>query len=124
MRTVTKPRPIEPACSFDTFLSVLNNPAPAFAATPRTLRNHVGARQFGDFGAVLLAERPASADLSDRVARWREIDTTTRDDVPLRARAGQTASERRLQFALAVTSGTLGGWIVIGIVVAFITGKL
>ncbi len=124
MRTVTKLRPTEQGCSFDTFLTVLGNPAPALAATPRTLRDHVGSRQFGDFGTVLLAERPASADLSDRVARWREIDMAAREDMPLRAHPDQTAEDRRLRFAVAVTTCTLGGWVVIGIVVALLTGKL
>lgn len=124
MRAVTKPRPTEPACSFDTFLSALNNPAPAFAGTPRTLRDHIGARQFGDFGTVMMTEKPASSELSDRVARWREIDAAAREDMPLRARYDQTARERRFEFALAVTTCFLGGWIVIGIAVAFITGKL
>lgn len=122
MRTVTKLRPTEQGCSFDIFLAVLDNPAPVFAVTPRTLRDHVGSRQFGDFGAVLMAERPASADLSDRVARWRA--TEVREDLPLRAHADQSADDRRLRFAVTVTACTLSGGIAIGLAVAFVTGKL
>lgn len=115
-------RSFEQSCSFDRFLDVLDNPAPAFAGIPRTLREHVGSREFGSFGAVLMADRPASADLSDRVARWRTVEA--REDLPLRAHPDQTADDRRHRFALAVTSLTLTSWIIVGIIAAALSGKL
>lgn len=59
MRTGTSARQIERSCSFDQFLTVLDNPAPAIAGTPRTLRDHVGYREFGDFDGVLSSKNPA-----------------------------------------------------------------
>lgn len=112
-------------CSFTRFLDELGNPPPALAGgPPQTIRALVGSRQFGDFGTVLMAEKPASADLSAHVARWRATDRARRDDLPLRAHPDQTADSRRLEFALAVTAGTLGGWIILGVIAAAIAGKL
>lgn len=125
MRTDTIARQIERPCSFDQFLNVLGH-QPAFASSPipQTLRDHIGRREFGDFGTVLMAERPASADLSDRVARWREVGRDIREDLPLRANADQTADDRRLKFAIAMTSTLIGGWIIVSVVVAALDGKL
>lgn len=60
MRTGTSARQIERPCSFDQFLTVLDDPAPAVSDVPRTLRDRVGYREFGDFGTVLLANSPAA----------------------------------------------------------------
>ncbi|RYG93424.1 MAG: hypothetical protein EON58_18360, partial [Alphaproteobacteria bacterium] len=85
MCTNTKARPVERPCSLDKFMHALGHqPAPALPPIPQTLRSHIGARQFGDFGTVLMAERPASVDLFKRVERWRGIDMA-REDLPLRA---------------------------------------
>lgn len=125
MLTDTIAREIERPCSFEHVLNVLGHqPALASAQMPRSLRDHIGAREFGDFGAVLIAERPASADLSDRVARWREVGRDIREDLPLRANADQTADDRRLKFAIAMTSILIGGWIIVSVVVAALDGKL
>lgn len=109
-------------CTFPEFLTALNNPGPVFTSVPRSLREHVGYRSFGDFGALPMAERPASADLSDRVARWRSIEA--REDLPLQAHPDQVADDRRHRFAFAVTSLTLTSWIIIGVVAAAWSGKL
>lgn len=129
MRTNTKARPVERTCSLNTFMHALGHqPAPATATAtatatiPRTLLSRVGARRFGDFGTVLLAERPASSDLSDRVARWRASEI--REDLPLRGHSDQTADDRRFRFAVSVTTIVFSGWIVLGIAVAALTGKL
>lgn len=122
MRADTKPRPNEPTCSFGTFRSALNNPAPAFAGPPRTLRDHIGRREFGDFGAVLMAERPASADLSKRVLRWREMDAAPREDLPLRAHPDQTAEDRRFYALYVVAPLAILIWILIGLVAAWMKG--
>lgn len=124
MRADTKPRPTEPACSFGTFLSALNNPTPAFAGPPRTLRDHIGQREFGDFGTVLMAERPASADLSKHVLRWREMDATPREDLPLRAHPDQTAEDRRFNFLFVVTPTAIMLWILMGLMAAWLKGVL
>lgn len=125
MRADTKPRSSESHCSFDHFLHVLGHePASALRPVPRTLRHHVGAREFGDFGAVLLAAKPATADLSGRVQRWRAIDAAARENTPLRAHPDQTADDRRLRFAIAVTVGTFSSWILLGIIAAASAGKL
>lgn len=125
MRTDTKLRSSERPCSFDHFLHALGHqPAPALRPIPRTIRQHVGARALGDFGAVLLAEKPASADLSVRVARWRTIDAAARQDLPLRAHPDQSADDRRFRFAVSITTLAFGSWIVIGVVAAALAGKL
>ncbi|MEG3084847.1 hypothetical protein U1707_14435 [Sphingomonas sp. PB2P12] len=123
MRADTKPRPTEPACSFETFLSALNNSAPAFAGTPRTLRSHVGARQFGDFGTVLMAERPASFDLSKRVERWRGIDMA-REDLPLRAHPDQTADDRRFNVLFVLTPAMILIMVLAGLFSAWWKGVI
>lgn len=113
--------------------ALLTPPAEAFAyarmgATleprpiPQTLRSHIGARSLGDFGTVLLAEKPASADMSHLVARWREAEA--REDIALRAHPDQTADDRRFRFALSVTTIVFSAWIVIGVVAAALAGKL
>lgn len=123
MRTDTKARAIERPCSFDQFLNVLGHqPALALPPIPRSLRSHIGARELGEFGTVLMAEKPASADLSDRVARWRAAEA--REDLPLRAHPDQTADDRRFRFALAVTTIVFSGWVIIGVVAAGLAGKL
>jgi hypothetical protein len=125
MRTDTIARKIERPCSFDHFLNVLGHqPVLASPQILRGLRDQIGARQFGDFGAVLMAERPASADLSDRVARWREIERDSREDVPLRAHPDQTADNRRFQFAVAITAIVVLGWIAVGVAMAALSGRL
>lgn len=92
--------------------------------TPRSLRQHVGAREFGDFGTFLMADKPATADLSDRVARWRTIDASARQDIPLRAHPDQSADDRRFRFAVSVTTIVFSAWIFIGVVATALTGKL
>lgn len=125
MRTGTKLQLIEPPCSFAVFLDTLGNPPPVLAGRiPPTLRDQVGYRQFGDFGTVLLAEKPATADLSDRVERWRVIDAAAREDMPLREHADQTADDRRFQFATAFTAIVIIGWIVFGVLIAAFAGEL
>lgn len=125
MRTDTTTREIERPCSFDRFLSSLGYP-PAVASRPipRTLRDLVGARQFGDSSTVLLAEKPTTADLSDRVQRWRVIDAAAREDMPLREHPDQTADDRRFQFLTAATAIVIIGWIVVGVLITTFTGKL
>lgn len=124
MRTNTKAPPVVRPCSLDTFMHALGHqPSPAQPSIPRTLRSQIGERQFGDFGTFLMAERPASADLSKRVERWRGIDMA-REDLPLRAHPDHTAEDRRLRFALAITAGTLSSWVVIGVIAAALAGKL
>ncbi len=125
MRTDTKLRSSERPCSFDHFLKALGHqPATALQPIPRTLRDHIGAREFGDFGAFLMTDKPATADLSDRVARWRTIDASARQDLPLRAHPDQSADDRRFRFAVSVTTIVFSGWIFIGVVAAALSGKL
>ncbi len=124
MRTDTKPRPTEQGCSFETFLTVLNNPAPVFAVTPRTLRAHIGSREFGDFGAVLMADRPASADLSKRVERWRRADATAREDLPLYAYPERTAEDCLPNWLVAGVPIAILIWILIGLIAAWMKGVI
>ena len=119
MRTNTRVRPAEPPCSLDTFMHALGHqPAPALASIPQTLRSHIGARQFGDFGTVLMAELPASIDLSKRVERLRGYGAAAREDLPLRAHPDYTAENRRLRFAISVTTIVFSGWIIAGVIAA------
>lgn len=123
MRADTKPRPNEPVCSFDVFPTALDHPAPAFAGMPRTLRTHVGARDFGDFGAVLLAQRPASSDLSNRVQRWRDDEVTMRADL-LPPHADQVAEDRRFNLLYVVTPLVIVIGILAALIVAWLKGAL
>ncbi len=124
MRADTKPRSIEHGCSFDLFLSTLNNPAPAFAGPPQTLRDHIGKREFGDFGAVLLANRPPSGDLSNRVKRLRGLDVAPRDELPLHAHPDQIAEDRRFNYLFVVTPLAIMIWVLAGLIVAWMKGVL
>lgn len=125
MRTNTKARLVERLRSLDSFMHALGHqPVPALPSIPQTLRSHVGAREFGDFGTVLMAERPASDDLSARVERWRTIDAAAREDLPLRAHPDQTAEDRRFNFTFVVTPIVIMTWIMISLVAAWFKGAL
>jgi hypothetical protein len=124
MRTDTKARPVEPTCSLNTFMHALGHqPAPALPSIPQTLRSHIGARQFGDFGTVLMAERPASFDLPKRVERWRGIDMA-REDLPLRAHPDQTAEDRRFNVIFVATPIAIMILVIVGLVAAWSKGAL
>lgn len=120
----TRFRSADQPCSFDGFLYALDNGAPAFAGAPRTLRDHVSRRSFGDFGTILMTEKPGAADLADRVRRLRAIDATMREDVPLRAHPDQTADDRRFQFATAITAIAIIGWLAIGVLISAFAERL
>jgi hypothetical protein len=125
MRADTKLRSSERPCSFDHFLHSLGHtPAPALRPIPRTLRHHIGAREFGDFGAVLMAEKPASDDLSDRVAHWRTVERSTRQDLPLHGSVDHSASDRLFNLIFLATPAAIMIWVVVGLVVAALAGKL
>lgn len=124
MRADTKSRSTEPACSFTTFLSALDNPAPAFAGIPRTLRDHIGRRELGDFGTVLMAERPVSDDLSAHVARWRASDSARREDAPLHPHPDQSAEDRRFSLLFVLTPIVIMLWVLTGLMVAWVRGIL
>ncbi len=126
MRTNTKARPVERPCSLNTFMHALGHqpaPAPALPSMPQTLRSQIGARQFGDFGTVLMTERPASADLSKRIERWRGIDMA-REDLPLRAHPDQTAEDRRFHLIFVATPIAIMALVIIGLVAAWMKGAL
>lgn len=125
MRTNTKARLVERPCSLNQFKYVLGHqPAPDAPQIPQTLRSHIGARQFGDFGTVLMAERPASADLSDRVERWRGVEAGTRDELPLRAHPHQTAEEHRFNVLFVVTPILIVCWVILGLIAAWFRGLI
>ena len=124
MRADTKPRPTEPACSFDVFLSALDHPAPALAGIPQTLRSHIRQREFENFGTVLMAERPASDDLSVHVARWRAPDSERRDDVFLRPHPGQAAEDRRFDLLFVLTPIAIMLMMLVGLIAAWLRGVL
>lgn len=124
MRADTKPRPTEPARSFTTFLSALDSPAPAFAGIPRTLREHIGRRELGDFGTVLMAERPVSDELSAHVARWRASDSARRDDAPLRPHPDQRAEDRRFDLLFVLTPIAIMLMVLVGLMAAWLNGVI
>lgn len=125
MRTNTKARLVEQPCSLNTFLHARGHqPAPALPSIPQTLRSHIGSRQSGDFGTVLMAERPASADLSDRVARWCAIDAATGEDLPLRAHSDHAAEDRRFNILFVATPVAIMSWVIIGLIAAWLRGVL
>ena len=123
MRLDTKPGQATQPCSFACFLAVLGNPAPAFAGPPQTLRRQIAARPFAAFGNVFAIERSDPNDLSERVARLRGIQGTRRPDLPLLARDGQSSRQRRLLFAISVTTAIFCTWILLGIAVAYFGGR-
>ena len=122
-------RPVHSApdqpCTFTDFLDALGNPSPALAGgPPQTIRAHVGSRQFGDFSTVLMAEKPASADLSAHVARWRATDRTRREDLPLHAHPDQVAEDRRFNFLFVAAPIAIMLWVLIGLMAAWLKGML
>lgn len=117
-------RETDTACPFPVFLAALDNPAPSFAGPPRTLRNHIGRREFGDFGAVLMANRPPSADLSDRVAKWRTTESSEQHNAPLHPHPDHAAEDRRFSLLFVATPVAIMIWVVIGLVAAACAGKL
>lgn len=124
MRTSTKARPVERPCSPIPFMHALGHqPALAPSLIPQTLRAHIGARRFGDFGTVLMAEQPASYDLSKRVERWRGIDMA-REDLPLRPHPDQAAEDRRFNILFVVTPIAIMIWVLIGLLSAWLGGAL
>ena len=126
MRTNTKARPVQRPCSLDTFMHALGHqPASALAGgPPQTVRALVGSRQFGDFGTVLMAEKPASADLSAHVARWRATDRARREDLPLHAHPDQVAEDRRFSFLFVAAPIAIMLWVLIGLMAAWLKGML
>ena len=54
----------------------------------------------------------------------RAADQRARPDLPLLARDGQTTGERRLKFAIGVTVTVFVAWIIFGLAVAYIAGRL
>jgi hypothetical protein len=117
-------RETDTTCSFPVFLAALDNPAPSFAGPPRTLRDHIGSREFGDFGAVLLTNRPPSAGLSDRVAKWRTIEGATQHDTPIQPHPDHAAEDRRFSLLFVATPVAIMILVVIGLAAAAFAGKL
>jgi len=124
MRTETKAREIQRPCTFPVFLAALNNPAPSFTGLPRTLRDHIGKREFGDFGAVLMANRPPATDLTGRVAKWRAIDAATSHDTPLLPHPDHTAEDRRFSLLFLATPAAIVLLLIIGLIAAWRRGML
>jgi len=125
MRTNTKARLAEWPCSLGTFMQALGHEAaPAISSIPQTLRSHIGARQFGDFGTVLMAERPASADLSNRVERWRVVEVAVDEDLPLHGHPDQTAEDYRFNLLFVATPIAIMILILTGLIAAWLKGAL
>ena len=125
MRTNTKARLAEWPCLLGTFMQALGHePAPALTSIPQTLRSHIGARQFGDFGTVLMAERPASADLSNRVERWRVVEVAVHEDLPLHGHPDQTAEDHRFDLLFVATPIAIMLLVLIGLMTAWLKGAL
>lgn len=124
MHTETKAREIQRPCTFPVFLAALNNPAPSFAGPPRTMRDHVGKREFGDFGAVLLANRRPSANLSERVIKWRTLEAEEHHNVPLHPHPDHTANDRRFSLLFLATPAAIVLWVIIGLIAAWCRGVL
>lgn len=59
-----------------------------------------------------------------RVARMRAADQQARPDLPLLATDGQSTGERRLMIAIGVTVTVFCAWIVIGVALAYLAGRL
>jgi hypothetical protein len=116
-------RQSQAACPFPVFLDALDNPAPSFAGPPRTLRDPIGKREFGDFGAVLMANRPPTTDLTERVAKWRTIDAATHD-TPLLPHPDHTTEDRRFSLLFLATPAAIILWVIIGLIAAWCRGML
>ena len=112
------------ACSFDQFLHVLGCPEPVFAGPPASLRRQTAHRPFASFDNVLTMLPPASRNMAERVARMRAADQQAQPDLLLLARDGQTTGERRLLFAIGLTGTVFVAWIIFGLSVAHIAGRL
>lgn len=136
MRAVTKPRPTEHACSFDTFLSALDNPAPAFVGEPRTLRNHVGERRLDAPLAVAVKAKRAPALGSDRALQSRIYVVPTSENAPSEMMLPATspfwigvthvmrARQDQIAFSCALVAGALFIMMLARVAWAYIGGML
>lgn len=122
LRIVSKLEQVEP-CSFDRFLTALGHAEPVPAGLPQSLLCQMAARPFAYFDNVLTMQPPASKDMVARVARMRAADQQARSDLPL-ATDGQSTGERRLMMAIGVTVTVFCAWIVIGVALAYLAGRL
>jgi uncharacterized protein YbjT (DUF2867 family) len=123
LRIVPRSQQAEPPCSFERFLAALGNPSPAFAGMPPSLRRHTATRPFAAFHNVFAIEGNEPNDLAERVARLRAIQGKPRLDLPLLARDGQSSRQRRLSFAIGVTTAIFCTWILLGVAVAYFGGR-
>ncbi len=124
MRIDTKAGQAVSPCTFDQFLHVLGHPTPALVRPPASLRRHIADQPFASFHNVLTMRPPSSRNMADRVARMRAADHRPRPDLPLLARDAQTTGERRLLFAIGVTVAVFTAWIIFGVAVAYVAGRL
>ncbi len=124
MRIDTKSGQAVSPCSFDKFLHALGNPKPVHAGPPSSLRLQIADQPFASFDNVLTMLPPASRDIATRVARMRAADQQARPDLSLFVGDGQTTGERRLLFAIGVTVAVFVAWIIFGVAVAYIAGRL
>jgi hypothetical protein len=104
-------------------------PAPRpLGPTPRTIRKHVGRREFGDFTRALRRPSQRAADLSATVARLRtrapiEAPQGAPRLIAMQHAAEQHASRAANNAILAVAAG-IAVWIGIPVALATIAGQL
>jgi hypothetical protein len=113
-------------------LAVYPVPRP-LGPTPRTIREHVGARQFGPFGSILLTTNSTADRLQAAVARYRARDAALsrsrkRESVaaPLIAfhKAAGRKANRLTDFATIIVILALLLWVGVPVALAAVAGQL
>lgn len=96
--------------------------------TPRTIREHVGAREFGSFASALRTPAERTSDLTATVGRLRSRGTSIAPQVGIRLIAMRDAVEQRASraanMAMLVVAAGIAVWIGIPVALAMIAGKL
>ncbi len=96
--------------------------------TPRTIRAHVGRREFGSFASAFRSSAERSRDLKETVSRLRSSRPTSAPQVGIRLIAMRDAAEQRasraLNTAMLAGAASIGLWIGIPVALTLIAGKL
>jgi hypothetical protein len=101
----------------------------SIGATPRTIRAHTGAREFGSFGVALARRDPTARRLGDvvRRARARDAVTQTARTTPRLIALRSAAEEQQTRFTDRLTTIVLVAltlWFGLPTALAMIAGSL
>jgi hypothetical protein len=96
--------------------------------TPRTIREHVGAREFGRFASALRTPAERTSDLTATVGRLRSRGPSIGPQVGVRLIAMRDAAQQRAgraaNMAMLAVAAAIVVWISIPVALATIAGQL